>query len=239
MLEKDSILFGPKAICVTYMQNQNSHAWSEYARTERAMKSFNPEFVTRIPIHYHCEESQKIRFKIYHVFHENKPFKEDHFLGETESTLNHLVSSGTVTLKLNHPDSKNEGQLCVTTEEVGSVKEEVEFQFSAENLKKDGIIFKTAPDPFLAIYKEDCLLYYSQFIKGSCNPIWPKFAIPLRWLRSKNGQDVTLKLKCWYYDGNGYENKLLGEVQTTTSEILDAPKSFLLNLEVRCVICPN
>lgn len=218
-------------MCVVYIQNKYNHSM-EYARTERAMKTFDPEFITKIPIRYHVEEFQKIQFKVYNINHENKPYSDENFMGEAESTLSQLVSSGNISLKLNHPECEKQGELCVKTEEIGSIIEEVEFQFGAENLKKHGLIFKTAPDPFFAIYKENSLVYYTQFIKESCNPVWPKFAIPLRWLRTKDGQDVTLKLQCWYYEGDGFENKLLGEVQTTTSEILVAPKAFLLSYKV-------
>lgn len=84
------------------------------------------------------------------------------------------------------------------------------------------------PDPFLAIYKDGSLVYRSNFIKDDLNPRWPKFVLPIRAIRSKDGQDATLSLQVWNYNGDG-SHKMLGEVQATTKEMLSAPKTFTLS----------
>lgn len=231
-LFKKSICFSPHPMCVVYIQNINSHSWDEHARTEKLEDTSNPEFLTRIQILYHFEKLQKIKFKIYHMKTESSALNDEDFLGEAEGTLSQLVSSeNAVWMKLNHPDSRNEGEICIKALEIGSTRDEVELEFSAEGFQKNGIIFTSSPDPFLAIYKEDYLLHRTPFIKNNCNPKWPKFTVPLRRLYTKDAQDIFLKLQCWNRNSVGYHT-LIGEVKITNKRILHAPATFLLNDEV-------
>lgn len=227
-MNKD-VLSKSDPMCVVYTQNSGANSWTEYARTERLTNTLNPEFASKIMISYKFEELQKIKFKIYDVDSNSSALDAHDFLGETETTLGQIVSSGNFSMALNHPKNKSPGQLLVKAEEIGSFKEEVEFVFSAQDFKKSGLLSK--PDPFLAIYKDSTLIFRTPFIKDNCNPKWPKFVIPMRSLRTKTGQDVTLKLQCWNHNGNG-NHSFMGEVETTTKEILSAPKSYPMNDKV-------
>lgn len=235
MLKKSFFFIPQPNICVVYIQNTNDHSWTEYARTERLEDNYNPEFLTRIQIVYCYEEVQNIKFKIYHMkTTESSILNDKDCYGEAEITLGQLMSSGNVLLKLHHPSRKG-GEICIKAEEIGSTSDEVEFEFIAEVLNKKSV-FSFIPDPYLAIYKEDFLLCRTTIIKDSCNPTWPKFTVPLRWLRPKNGQDVVLKLQCWDWNYGGF-HKLMGEILTTSREILCAPATFSLNDKVNDKIC--
>ena len=219
-------------MCVVYVQQQSSLAWQEYGRTEVLQNTLNPEFSTKVLIGYRFEEQQKLKFKIYDV-DSNNPILENHdFLGETECSLGQIVSAKNFSIPLILPGSqaKSQQMLHVSAEETGSNKEEIEFVVSGQDFKKSGIFSK--PDPFLAIYKQDNhLVYRSSFLKDNLNPRWPKFTIPMRSLRSDAGLDTKINLQVWNYNDDG-SHKLMGEVQTTTRELMEAPKTFALTDKV-------
>ena len=219
-------------ICVVYIQ-QVDQSWVEHGRTEQIHNSLNPEFSKKIVIGYHFENLQKLKFKIFDIDSKSTALDKHDFLGEVECSLGQIVSSGKIVETLHHPKSKNKGELCVIAEEIGAIKEDVEFLFSAEGFKKSGILSK--PDPFLVIYKENTLVHRTTFIKDDCNPKWPKFTVPMRLLRTKDQKDVALSLQCWNWNGDG-SHKLMGEVHITTQEILQAPKTFPMNEQVRFVL---
>lgn len=209
-----------------YIQTQNQ-TWMEHGRTEVLQNSLNPQFSTKIKIGYRFEEHQKLKFKIYDIDSHNPVLDAHDFLGEADCSLGQIVSAVNFTAPLQLPKSKgNGGQVCIRAEEIGNSNEEVEFIFHAQDFKKSGMFSK--PDPFLAIYKDGSLVYRSNFIKDDLNPRWPKFVLPIRAIRSKDGQDATLSLQVWNYNGDG-SHKMLGEVQATTKEMLSAPKTFTLS----------
>ncbi len=211
-------------LCVVYVQANG--AWTEFRRTERLVNTLNPDFATKILIGYRFEELQKLKFKIYDIDSASAVLEQHDFLGEAECNLGQIVSSGNFVTSLHHPKGKNKGEICVRAEEIGSNKEEVEFLFSGEGFKKSGPFSK--PDPFLAIYKENnALIHRTPFIKDNCNPKWQKFTVPMRMIRTKDGQDITLTLQCWNWNGDG-NHKLIGEVKVNTRELLQAPKTFNL-----------
>lgn len=211
-------------MCVVYIQQPN-HSWIEHKRTEQIINSLDPEFSTKIPISYHFEELQKLKFKIFDIDSRSSVLDNHDFLGEAECSLGQIVSSGNHTLDLHHPKSKSKAQLFIRAEEIGGLKEELELRFTAKDFKKSGLLSK--PDPFLAIYKDQVLIHRTKFIKDDCSPKWPAFAVPMRTLRTKDGQDLKLSLQCWNWNGDG-KHKLMGEVQATTQELLHAPQSFSL-----------
>ena len=217
-------------MCVVYVQNQNK-AWQEHGRTEVLQNSLNPQFATKIKIGYRFEEQQKLLFKIYDIDSRNPVLDTHDFLGEAETSLGQIVSSGDFSASLNNPKGNKaskagQQQLCVRAEEIGSSKEEVELLFFAQDFKKSGMFSK--PDPFLAIYKDgNNLVHRTNFIKDDLNPRWPKFTLPMRALRAKDGQEAKLSLQVWNYNSDG-SHKLMGEVQVNTGDLLAAPKSFAL-----------
>ena len=219
-------------MCVVYVQQQSTQVWQEHGRTEVLQNTLNPDFASKILIGYRFEEQQKLKFKVYDVDSHN-PILENHdFLGEAECTLGQIVSSKNFTASLLLPggQARNQQALHVRVEETGSNKEEVEFVMSGQDFKKSGLFSK--PDPFLAIYKDgNHLVHRTTYLKDNLNPRWPKFAVPMRALRSDAGLDTKLNLQVWNYNDDG-SHKLMGEVQTTTRELMEVPKTFSLTEKV-------
>lgn len=215
-------------MCVVFCY-EKTKGWSEYGRTEVIKNTLNPEFATKIPIGYRFEEMQKMKFQLFDVDGRSTSLDEHESLGEIECTLGQIVSSANFTCPLHLYSNSNAGQLTVLSEEIGNLKEEVELLFRGEEFKKSGLLSK--PDPFLAIYKErnpqSQLIYRSSYIKDTCKPQWPKFFLPMRLLMWKNEPDCNLLIQCWNYNQNG-SHKLVGEVRTTTQEMLKAPQTFIL-----------
>ncbi len=229
LLNKD-VLSKSDPMCVIYTQLPNSQTWQEHGRTEVIKNTLNPEFATKFLIGYRFEEFQKLKFKIYDIDGTSAILDNHDFLGETECSLGQIVSSGKFVTELHHPNFKGKGQLCIQAEEIsGSPKEEVEFQFSAQDLKCG---FFSKPDPFLVVYKESNLIHRTTFIKNNRNPQWPKLTIPMRSLCEKNGQDAKLLLQSWNHNKTG-KHKLLGEVHVTRQHICNAPQTFSLNKKVK------
>lgn len=225
LLNKD-VLSKSDPMCVVYVQLQNNQTWTEHGRTEVLTNTLNPEFATKILIAYHFEEVQKLKFKIYDIDSSSHLLENHDFLGEAECNLGQIVSStNKFETTLYHSGNRSRGQLCVKAEEIGSFKEEIEFQFSAQGFKRSRLFSK--PDPFLAIYKDNTLIHRTTPIKNNCNPQWPKFIVPKRAICAKNGQDAKLLLQSYNYNDNG-KHKLLGEVYIATREICSAPNTFNL-----------
>ena len=164
---------------------------------------------------------------------ETPNLEDDDLLGEVECSLGTIVSSANFTAPLLFKSSQNAGQLIIRSEEIGNLKDEVELLFSGHDFKKSGIFSK--PDPFIEIYKEtgeqNQLIYRSSHIDDDCNPRWPKFFLPLRVLKTKDGLDLNLLIQCWNYN-RSTSHKLIGEVRVTTREILESPQTFTLNDKV-------
>ena len=223
LLNKD-VLSKSDPMCVMYVELQN-RTWQEHGRTEIIQNSLNPEFATKLKIGYRFEEHQKLKFKIYDIDSRNPVLDAHDFLGEADCSLGQIVSSNEFTAPL-ISNGRSQGQICLRAEEVGSLKEDVEFVFTGQKFKKSGFFSK--PDPFLAIYKDgNNLVYRSNFIKDNLNPRWPKFTLPMRALKTKDGQDAQLSLQVWNYNQNG-SHKSMGEVQVTTRDLMEPSRSFSL-----------
>ena len=216
-------------MCVVYIQLRNNQTWQEHGRTEVLKNTLNPEFATKILVAYHFEEIQKMKFKIFDIDGTIHILENHDFIGEADCTLGQIVSSANFVATLKHKNHMNGGQLCVKAEEVGSLKEEVEFHFNAEGFKRSWLFSK--PDPFLAIYKENTLIHRTAFVKNNCSPQWPKFSIPKRAICAKNGEEAKLLLQSYNYNDNG-AHKLLGEIYVTSREICNAPNTFSLRDKV-------
>lgn len=216
-------------MCVMYVQRAGYQgAWQEHARTETINNSLNPQFATKIKIGYRFEEHQKLLFKIYDIDSRNPVLDAHDFLGQTECSLGQIVSAVDFTASLNQPSGRAHGQICIHAEEVGTIKDDVDFVFVGQKFKKSGWFSK--PDPFLAIYRDgNHLVYRSKFLKDNLNPRWPKFTLPKRVLLNRSGEDAKLTLQVWNYNENG-NHKAMGEAQITTRDLLEAPRTFPLKL---------
>ncbi|XP_068933797.1 copine-1 isoform X6 [Petaurus breviceps papuanus] len=100
-------------LCVL-LQDVGGGNWAELCRTERVRNCSSPEFSRSLPIDYHFETVQKLRFGVYDIDNKTPELGDDDFLGGAECTLGQIVSSQTVTLPLMLKPGKPAGQGTIT-----------------------------------------------------------------------------------------------------------------------------
>lgn len=83
-------------MCVTYLQSFGSDQWYEYHRTERIQDNHDPDFVSKVLIHYKFEEQQPLKFEIYDIDTNSSNLKDHDFLGFAICNLGQIISSGKV-----------------------------------------------------------------------------------------------------------------------------------------------
>lgn len=81
------------------------------------------------------------------------------------------------------------GTILITAEEVGSNKDVVTIQWRASKLDKKDFLGKS--DPFIEVYRVNddrsrLLIYRSEVVENSLNPIWKPFTVPLQRLIAGN-----------------------------------------------------
>ncbi|KAK7085469.1 Copine-9 [Halocaridina rubra] len=212
-------------ICVVFYQPFGSTQWAELKRTECIDNTLNPDFATKIPITYHFEEQQHLKFQFYDI-DSNSPSLDNHdFLGEYECTLAQLVSSRSVHKPLVNKDYYGDnGSVIIVTEELSSCKEEMTVQFVGKHLENKS--WFSSLNPFLEFYKanEDgtfTLVHRTENARSTQAPYWKPFAIPLRTFCSGD-HDRNIKVNCRDFKANG-NHKLIGTFYTTVRKLLDGP----------------
>ncbi|XP_068933796.1 copine-1 isoform X5 [Petaurus breviceps papuanus] len=73
-------------LCVL-LQDVGGGNWAELCRTERVRNCSSPEFSRSLPIDYHFETVQKLRFGVYDIDNKTPELGDDDFLGGAECTL--------------------------------------------------------------------------------------------------------------------------------------------------------
>ncbi|XP_069173811.1 copine-8-like isoform X2 [Procambarus clarkii] len=212
-------------ICVLFYQPFGTKQWEEFKRTDCVSNSLNPDFATKIPITYHFEEQQHLKFLIYDIDYNSKDLDHHDFLGEYECTLGHLVSSHTVHKPLiNKNYSGNNGSILIITEELSSCKEELNLQVVGKNLENRSWFFSI--NPFLEFFKanEDgtfILVHRTETSHSTQNPVWKDFSVPLR--SFCNGDyDRNIQVSCKDFKSNG-NHKLIGNFYTTVRKLIEGP----------------
>lgn len=213
-------------LCVIYYQPFGSKEWTELKRTECIDNTLNPDFATKIPITYHFEEQQNIKFKVFDVDSSSPSLSSHDYLGECECTLAQIVCSRTLRKPLlDNSRPGDQGNIIITAEELSSCKEELVVQFVGRNLEKRGW-FCSSISPFLEFYKanEDgtfTLVHRTEHVRGAEDPVWKEFSIPLRSFCSGD-YDRNIKVVCNDFKFNG-SHKHIGTFYTTVKKIIEGP----------------
>lgn len=224
-------------LCVLYYQPFGSKQWAEFKRTECLQNTLNPDFATKIPITYHFEEQQHLKFMIFDIDSTSQNVNDHDFLGEFECTLAQLVSSHTLHKNLvNACYEGNNGSILIVTEELGSCKEELDIQFIGQNLENRN--WFCSINPFLELFKanEDgtfTLVHRTDPARSTKNPVWKEFSAPLRSFCSGD-YDRNIQVSCKDFKTNG-NHKLIGSCNTTVRKLIDKTDSsttyWLINEE--------
>ncbi|KAG8228244.1 hypothetical protein J437_LFUL012216 [Ladona fulva] len=200
---------------VTYCKPFGEKNWIEFHRTETIINSHDPDFTRKIIMPYRFEENQPLLFKIYDVDSSSSDLCSHDFLGMASCSLAQLVSKGKAELSL--MESTFGGRIVITVEELQSVKDNVLLQFKGSNLDKKNFLGKS--DPFLVIMKametgDFVPVHKTEVIKGTVNPEWKRFVIPVRILCNAD-YDRTIKKKKESYHNSGTISVTHFEIQKT------------------------
>ncbi|XP_047492495.1 copine-8-like isoform X1 [Penaeus chinensis] len=226
-------------ICIVYHQPFGSREWAELKRTECIDNTLNPDFATKIPLTYHFEEQQHLKFCLFDIDSGSSSLEDHDFLGEFECTLGILVASQKVEKPLRNDQysSSDNGSIIIVTEEVNSSKEELHLQLMAKNLENRS--WFCALDPFLELYKanEDgsyTLVHRSETVRSTKHPTWKEFSIPLSTLCSGD-YDRNIQVMCKNFKSSG-SHKLIGTFYTTARKLKEGPvesNTYMLTHEER------
>ncbi|XP_066942363.1 copine-8-like isoform X1 [Macrobrachium rosenbergii] len=212
-------------ICVLLYQPFGSAQWTELKRTECIDNTLNPDFATKIPVTYHFEEQQHLKFLIYDIDSDSPNLAHHDFIGEYECTLAQLVSARTVHKPLvNKEYSGDNGSILLVTEELSSCKEELVVQFVGKKLENRS--WFSSLNPFLEFYKanEDgtfTLVHRTETARSTEAPVWKEFSVQLRTFCSGD-YERNIKVNCRDFKSSG-NHKLIGVFHTTVSKLMEGP----------------
>ncbi|XP_037092088.1 copine-8-like [Pollicipes pollicipes] len=198
--------------------------WTEYKRTEVVADNLNPDFATKVPIAYHFEEQQYLRFDVYDVDSGSARLAEHDFLGRRECTLGELVSSRVSELALQGGPAGSRGTLLVHAEELLASKELAVLQFAGRKLdKKDWLWGKS--DPYLELFKSTeegqwVLVCRTEVVKRTLNPDWRPLEVSVASL-CNGDYHRSVRAVCWDWNSNGTPD-LIGECFFTLNELKQA-----------------
>ena len=213
-------------MCVVFHKVFGSNRWTELKRTECVMNNLSPEFSTKVPITYHFEEQQHLKFCLYDIDSNSHRLDEHDFLGEFETTLGQMVSSVVLQKPLVCPGFSNCGEIILTTEELSSSKEELRVQFNGRNLENRHWFGSISP--FLEFYKTNeggkfQLVHRTDKVRKTTNPVWPAFTVQLRSFCNCD-YDRNIMVICKDYANNG-NHKTIGQFYTTVRKLTEGPGS--------------
>lgn len=211
-------------MCVLYTMEFEADMWKEVGRTELIWNNLNPVFVKKLVIEYFFEESQYLKFEVYHMSDtKNKSeLKRQKLMGVVECTLGEIVSSHDPVVKplQDTPgNNRKQSEMILTAEELGMCKEKIKLKFAGKNLDKKDIFGKS--DPFLRFYrtheKNSILVHKTECKKLTLNPEWDSFEIPLRAFCNGDYHRV-IKVECLDYNKSG-NHTLIGTFETTVERL--------------------
>ena len=87
-------------MCILYMSEFGSTKFEEFARTECINDTLNPDFVRKFIVEYRFEEQQKLKFVVIDADSASQAVKDHDYLGQYETNLGEIVSSGSSTKPL-------------------------------------------------------------------------------------------------------------------------------------------
>lgn len=224
-------------ICIVHHRPFGSKNWAEFKRTECIDNTLNPNFATKIPITYHFEEQQHLKFVLYDIDSGSHNLADHDFLGEYECTLAQLVSCRKIEKPLleNGRGGRN-GTIIIVAEELSSCKEELVVQLVGRRLENTS--WFCSLHPFLEFYKSNednsyTLVHRTDPVRGTRDPVWREFSVPLRTFCSGD-YDRNIKVICKSFKTNG-SHKTIGVFYTTVSKLVEGHGTFWVINEDRKV----
>ncbi|TNN07478.1 Copine-8 isoform 1 [Schistosoma japonicum] len=234
-------------LVVVFEKSFPDNQWVELDRTEIIQNNLNPDFAKKVVMEYHFEEQQRLNFAVYDVDCKSDKLDKHDFLGNCETTLGEIASSGRIIKPLKNGPSSNCGSIIskyficshqryifsVSAEEVSSCKDELTLDISGRMLDKKDIFGSS--DPFLAFYRvnEDgsrTVVYRTKEIRNTLNPNWEQMIIPLRVL-CNGDHDRPLVIACIDWNRSGRES-LIGEITTSANELLTMFNNGIYSLDL-------
>ncbi|XP_021936017.1 copine-8-like isoform X3 [Zootermopsis nevadensis] len=214
-------------ICVTYVQRFGDPRWVEFHRTEVISNTHDPDFVAKVRLFYRFEEQQPLKFEIYDSDSSSSSLDRHDFLGAATCSLGQIISNGKVQLPLSLTGTgttEGRGHMIIIAEELAALKDEVIMQFSGTKLDKKDFFGKS--DPFLVFHKSTesgdyIVVYKTEVVKHTLNPVWPKFSVPVRSL-CNGDYDRNIKVVCYDHESDGDHN-LIGEFYVTLRQLTQGP----------------
>ncbi|XP_071447881.1 copine-8-like [Hetaerina americana] len=227
-LRGKDVLSKSDPIVVVYCNPFGEKRWVEFGRTEAVQNAHDPDFIKKIVMTYQFEVQQPLLFKVFDVDSSSSSLEDHDFLGEASCSLAQIVSCGKLQLglKKHESDAEGRGYIVLSTEELSQVTDIVVLQFQGSNLDKKKFLGKS--DPCLVFMKamesgDFNVVHRTEVIKGTVDPYWQKFCIPVRNLC--NGDfERTIKVVCYDWNSNG-NNIIIGEFETTLKELSQGPGS--------------
>ncbi|CAL4256319.1 unnamed protein product, partial [Meganyctiphanes norvegica] len=211
--------------CVVFHQPFGSRQWQELKRTECIDNTLNPDFMTKVPITYHFEEQQHLKFCIYDFDSTIHDLSQHDFIGSYECTLAQLVSARTLEQFLINPEyGSNNGSIVITTEELSASKEELCIQFVGKKLENTH--WFSSISTFLEFYKTNengqfTLVHRTATVYKTVDPAWKEMNVQLRTFCSAD-YDLNLKVVCKEFVSNG-NHKEIGTFFTTVRKLMMGP----------------
>uniref|UniRef100_UPI00358F4648 copine-2-like n=1 Tax=Myxine glutinosa TaxID=7769 RepID=UPI00358F4648 len=230
LLDRD-LLSKSDPFCVLYLHN-GTH-WVEECRTEVLRNTLFPLFARRLPVEYHFEEAQQLRFAIFDHGEPGTGHSAHDLIGELCSTLGQIVSSRIITKPLQTIDGRPAGRSTITiTAEKITDNRRVTLSLAAHHLDKMDLFGKS--DPYLELYKEAghskwVLVHRTEVVKSSLDPVWEAFTIPLQ-LLCNGDMNKPIKGICYDWDKRGSPD-LIGEFVTNLEQISQASGGHQVEFE--------
>jgi len=211
-------------------------SWLELGRTEVVWDNLNPEFQKKFQVEFHFEIHQVMRFTVYDIDSDRRNLDDHDFLGQVEMSLGEIVSAqGGLTKKLTTREGRpQQGELSVISEELLHSRDMFSFDFELVGLSTGWI----TRNHFLELRRADengAFRLVKRTQKRPGKSFSESLAISGQELNNGDNER-TLKFELYHYKGNG-SHKLLGQFETSTSELVQQGKEFRFNgTKVRMIV---
>jgi len=207
--------------CVLFVKRSGS--WQEFGRTEKIQDTHHPRWETKFIIDYRFEERQLLKLAVYDIDSRNAKLDDHDFLGDVECSLGEVMAqqSKGFMKKL----SKG-GKIFVHAEELSSNKDTITMKFEGNKLDNKDLFGKS--DPYFEISRANesadySVVYRSEVIENSLNPVWKQFTIESRTL-CNGDYDRTLKFDVFDSDDDG-SHDLIGSFVTNLRRLVNGPSN--------------
>ena len=206
-------------VCVLSVQQDGR--WQEAGRTEQITDSLFPSWQEKFVMDYKFEERQQLRFSVYDLDSSSARLSDHDYLGSIEVSLAEIVASQSkgFSRKL----QGRGGTIHIISEELTANKDEVTFNFCAQNLDKKDFFGKS--DPYLEISRSTesgqyTVIHRTEVVKNNLNPQWKQFTIPVKTLCNGDYQrDLLFTVFDWDSDGS---HELIGNFHTNLQNLTDS-----------------